>query len=61
VRRRIVTLLVSAAIVLASALPAAADPSFGPGGSDGQGNNSPHEMEPNCHAPGQTDELPQCR
>jgi hypothetical protein len=60
-RKHLATALAAAAIVIASALPAAAVPSFGPGGSDGQGNNESHEMEPNCHAPGQTSDLPQCR
>jgi hypothetical protein len=61
-RRRIAVL--AAAVVATLALlagPAAADPSFGPGGSDGQGNNESHEMNNNCHAPGQTSDLPQCR
>jgi hypothetical protein len=48
------------AMVMMVAVPASADPSFGPGNSNGEGNNSPHEMEPNCHAPGQTSDLPQC-
>jgi Spy/CpxP family protein refolding chaperone len=60
-RKRLAALFAALAIVVMSALPAAADPSFGPGGSDGQGNNESHEMNNNCHAPGQTSDLPQCR
>jgi hypothetical protein len=62
VKRLVATALTAAALLLSMfAGPAAADPSFGPGNSNGEGNNSPHEMEPNCHAPGQSTDLPQCR
>jgi hypothetical protein len=48
------------AMVMMVAVPASADPSFGPGDSEGLGNNGPHEMVNNCHPPGQTSDLPQC-
>jgi len=59
-RKRLLTLFAALAIVVMSALPAAADPSFGAGGSDGNGNNGPNETPNQCHAPGQTSDLPQC-
>jgi hypothetical protein len=59
-RKRLLTLLAALAIVVMSALPAAADPSFGAGGSDGSGNNAPNETPEQCHPPGQTDDNPQC-
>jgi hypothetical protein len=41
---------------------AGADPSFGPGAGNGQGNNEPHENAgTKCHPPGQTSELPECK
>jgi Spy/CpxP family protein refolding chaperone len=63
--RRLITLTIASAAFLialaAGANAAAADPSFGPGGSDGQGNNAPHETPgTRCHPPGQTVDLPEC-
>jgi hypothetical protein len=60
---RVRRILVAATFVAALILPstaALADPSFGPGGSDGNGNNDPQEQGAGCHPPGQTDDLPQC-
>jgi hypothetical protein len=59
-RKRLIALLVTSVLALAPTA-ALADPSFGPGGSDGEGNNAPHETPNQCHAPGQTSDLPQCR
>lgn len=58
-RRYIVAFLASAMLTLMLG-SAAADPSFGSGGSDGQGNNGPNEVPNQCHPPGQTSDLPQC-
>ena len=41
--------------------PAAADPSFGPGAGNGQGNNAPQDQGAKCHPPGQTSDRPECR
>ena len=44
------------------ATPALADPSFGPGAGQGQGNNGPHENPgTKCHPPGQTDDRSECK
>jgi hypothetical protein len=58
-RTRLIAVITAVLMALGSA--ALADPSFGPGGSDGQGNNAPHETPNQCHAPGQTSDLPQCK
>jgi hypothetical protein len=61
--RRIAALTVTALLLLlAGANAAAADPSFGPGGSNGDGNNAPHETPgTRCHPPGQTVDLSECK
>jgi hypothetical protein len=59
--RRLIVAIVTASALLFPATAALADPSFGAGGSDGAGNNSPNETPNQCHAPGQTNDLPQCR
>jgi hypothetical protein len=46
--------VLAAAIGAIGAAPALADPSFGPGNSGSNGNQS-------CHPPGQTSDLPQCK
>lgn len=43
------------------AAPALADPSFGPGAGQGQGNNEPHDQGAKCHPPGQTKVEPGCK
>jgi hypothetical protein len=49
-------------IVLGSgATVAAADPSFGPGAGNGQGNNAPQDQGAKCHPPGQVDDRPECK
>jgi len=41
---------------------AVADPSFGPGAGQGQGNNAPHENPgTKCHPPGQTSDRSECK
>jgi hypothetical protein len=41
---------------------AMADPSFGPGAGQGQGNNAPHENPgTKCHPPGQTSDRSECK
>jgi hypothetical protein len=41
---------------------ALADPAFGPGAAQGQGNNEPHENAgTKCHPPGQTADRPECK
>lgn len=52
-------LLVLGALAAPSA--ALATPSFGPGGSDGLGNNDPQEQGAQCHPPGQTSDNPNCK
>ena len=49
-----------AAFVLSST-PALADPSFGPGAGNGDGNNEPGDAGAKCHPPGQTVEVPGCK
>jgi hypothetical protein len=58
--RRILIAAATAAVLLIPS-SALAVPSFGPGGSDGNGNNDPAETGATCHVPGQTNDLPQCR
>ena len=61
-RKRIIAVFVSALLTLGLMMgPAAADPSFGPGAGQGQGNNRPQDQGASCHPPGQTSHLPQCR
>ena len=61
-RKRFVAMLITALLTLGvMASPAAADPSFGPGAGNGQGNNAPQDQGAGCHPPGQTSDLPQCR
>lgn len=47
----------SAMIVGGAALPAAADPDFGPGNS----SKGPHDPGAKCHPPGQTENEPGCK
>jgi hypothetical protein len=48
--------------ILGAPSGALADPSFGPGAGQGQGNNAPHENPgTKCHPPGQTDDRPECK
>jgi hypothetical protein len=62
VKRFIAVLVISAVTLLGGASMASADPSFGPGGSDGEGNNGPHETPgTRCHPPGQTADSPECK
>jgi hypothetical protein len=60
-KRMIVVATVALSLLLGGASAAFADPSFGAGGSDGNGNNGPHEVPNQCHPPGQTDDLPKCK
>jgi hypothetical protein len=53
-KRKVVLTLLAASLGLAAAAPAFADPSFGPGASGSNGNQS-------CHPPGQSSDLPQCK
>jgi tetratricopeptide (TPR) repeat protein len=53
-RRKVVVSVLAALLGLAAAAPSFADPSFGPGQSGSNGNQS-------CKPPGQTKDLPQCR
>ena len=58
--RKAIAILLSAG---ALAIPASAfaDPSFGPGAGNGQGNNRPHDNGAKCHPPGQTADRPECK
>jgi hypothetical protein len=62
--RKLLTSTFVAAVLLLG-VPAGsawADPSFGPGAGQGQGNNEPHENDgTRCHPPGQTSDSPECR
>ena len=60
-RKTLATATFAAALLVGAATAAGANPSFGPGGSDGNGNNDPQEQGASCHPPGQTDTLPQCK
>jgi Spy/CpxP family protein refolding chaperone len=62
-RKRLTTTFVAAVLLLGPfAGSAAADPSFGPGAGQGQGNNEPHENAgTKCHPPGQTADSPECK
>jgi hypothetical protein len=53
-RRRLLLTVLAVAMGLAATAPAFGDPSFGPGNSGSNGNQS-------CHPPGQTSNLPQCK
>lgn len=60
--RKVTAAAFVAALLAASATPAFADPSFGPGAGNGQGNNAPHENPgTKCHPPGQTNDNPECK
>lgn len=52
---------ITALVLAAAPATAIADPSFGPGAGNGQGNNGPQEQGASCHPPGQTSDLPQCK
>lgn len=58
--RQLATILLPITLLLAGATTAAADPAFGPGAANGQGNNDPGE-NPVCHPPGQTVDVPGCK
>jgi Spy/CpxP family protein refolding chaperone len=61
-RKRAAVTLVLVALGAAAAPAALADPAFGPGAANGQGNNGPHENPgTKCHPPGQTSDLPECK
>jgi opacity protein-like surface antigen len=60
-RKIIATAALAASLLLAGATAAAADPVFGPGAGNGQGNNAPAETPgTRCHPPGQSSDLPEC-
>ena len=52
--RKFALAVLTGGMALAAAVPALADPSFGPGNSGSNGNQA-------CHPPGQTSGLPQCK
>ena len=54
IRRKLVILITAGAIAAATAAPALADRSFGPGAGAGQGVEK-------CHPPGQTKTTPGCK
>jgi hypothetical protein len=58
---RKIAALIAALGLLVAAPAAVADPAFGPGAANGQGNNGPQESPNNCHPPGQVSDLPQCK
>ena len=60
-RKRLITLFLSALLALGvMAGPAAADPAFGPGNNGGgEGNSAPNVGK--CHPPGQTTNTPGCK
>lgn len=61
-KRKSLAAVLSVTALALSAAPALADPSFGPGAGNGQGNNAPHENPgTKCHPPGQTSDLPECK
>ena len=61
-RRRLAATAAATILALATlALPAAADPAFGPGAGNGQGNNAPQDQGAKCHPPGQTTTEPGCK
>ena len=58
--RMFLTAILTAAFLLVVPSFALADPEFGPGAGNGQGNNAPQDTGARCHPPGQTSDLPQC-
>jgi hypothetical protein len=58
-RRIIVTAVAIAALLVPTA--ASADPAFGPGAGNGDGNNAPQDQGAKCHPPGQTVTEPGCK
>lgn len=61
-KRSFAAVFAVAAIGAATVPAAVADPSFGPGAGQGQGNNGPHENPgTKCHPPGQTSDRPECK
>lgn len=62
-RKTIVAAILAAALAVAGAGAAGADPAFGPGNAGGgEGNSSPTgPADPKCHPPGQTVEVPGCK
>lgn len=56
-------IIAATALTLAVLAPtaAAADPAFGPGAAQGQGNNEPQDTGARCHPPGQTNDAPNCK
>jgi Spy/CpxP family protein refolding chaperone len=61
-RKLIAIATVSIGLILGGAAAVSADPSFGPGAGQGQGNNDPHETPgTRCHPPGQTDDQSECK
>jgi Spy/CpxP family protein refolding chaperone len=60
-RKIIAAAILVGSLVIGGAAAVSADPSFGPGAGQGQGNNGPHETPgTRCHPPGQTDDRPEC-
>ena len=60
-RRLLTAVILAAMLIIGAATAAVSDPAFGPGAAQGQGNNAPHETPNQCHPPGQTNDLPQCK
>lgn len=60
-RRMVISAIAAGALLLASGSAVLADPSFGPGAGNGQGNNRPQDNGAACHPPGQTSGLVQCK
>ncbi len=59
-KRKSAAILASGALLLAMAVPASADPAFGPGHKGGgEGNSGPQVGK--CHPPGQTNDRPECK
>jgi hypothetical protein len=56
-KRKLAVTLLATAFGVASAAPAFADPSFGPGNSGG----GPKAGNAKCHPPGQTTTTPGCK
>jgi hypothetical protein len=60
-RRKSLAAGLAIAALAIPASPALADPSFGPGAGQGNGNNKPQDNGAKCHPPGQTADRPECK